>query len=277
MKNLNPYAENSFDFFEIVLKKKRNKELKDRIELIKPDVRNKFIDYDHHFQNNILESLIQHNQYTEEQKLDFEELYDYRSSTFKKLLLLLSTTGKQRKMKCPYCGIGEVSTFDHYLPQGIFSAFTVHPKNLFCCCGKCNPKRGNHWLTGTGTRTTINLYTDVLPAIQYLFVDLVIAKDEIKTKFYLKNTGQINPNLFTLIKNHYDRLDLCTRFSENIIDVVVPFITTIRNNLKLADFNQIKANTLDALSEEQDAFGTNNWGTILKIALINHPDFNILL
>ncbi|WP_333624549.1 hypothetical protein [Sphingobacterium siyangense] len=277
MKNLKPYSENSFAFFETVVKKKRNEDLKDRLDLIKSDIQTKFNDYDTHFQKNILESLSEHDKFSKQQIEDFEELYSYKSATFKKLLITLSTSDNKRKMGCPYCGIGEVSTFDHYLPQSRFGAFTTHPKNLICCCGKCNPKRGNRWLDANKKRATLNLYLDILPDVQFLFVEIDIMIDKVETKFSLKNSGNINPILFSMIDSHYDRLELCDRFSENSSDIITSFVNTIKTYQNLGNFDSILKNTLEALSKDQNAFGYNHWSTILKIELIKHKDFKLLL
>lgn len=40
--------------------------------------------------------------------------------------------------RCPYCGLGHVSTLDHYLPKMSFPIFSVHPPNLVPACKDCN-------------------------------------------------------------------------------------------------------------------------------------------
>jgi hypothetical protein len=39
--------------------------------------------------------------------------------------------------KCPFCGIGVVSTLDHYLPKGQYPIFSVTPNNLVPACKDC--------------------------------------------------------------------------------------------------------------------------------------------
>lgn len=39
---------------------------------------------------------------------------------------------------CPFCGVGVVSTLDHYLPKSKFPLLAVLPSNLVPCCKDCN-------------------------------------------------------------------------------------------------------------------------------------------
>ena len=40
--------------------------------------------------------------------------------------------------KCPICGIGQVSTLDHYLAKAIYPTYAVTPCNLVPVCKDCN-------------------------------------------------------------------------------------------------------------------------------------------
>ena len=40
--------------------------------------------------------------------------------------------------RCPFCGIGQASTLDHYLPKAVFPQLAVVPVNLVPSCKDCN-------------------------------------------------------------------------------------------------------------------------------------------
>ncbi len=44
---------------------------------------------------------------------------------------------------CPLCGIGSVSTLDHYLPKARYPLYSVHPHNLVPACMDCNKGKGS--------------------------------------------------------------------------------------------------------------------------------------
>jgi len=275
MKNLVPYTGNSFQFYKAVKAKKRDFGLKQRLTDIEDDLEQLFVDYDQHFVANTLHLLEPHG-YTGQQKTDLDELYTYSSATLTKLRTSLTTTPTGRVVKCQNCTINDISTFDHLVPQGIYTEFTVHPKNLLCCCGDCNPRKGANW-RANGRRTTLNLYLDQLPNVQYLFVNLTISPDSISTEFYLENVGNVDAGLFALLDNHYDKLNLFQRFSDSADTVITSFKTVFMPVLNYMNFNNARLFILETLVEEQLAFGFNYWQTILKMALINHPDFHMLL
>ena len=43
--------------------------------------------------------------------------------------------------KCPFCGVGIVSTLDHYLPKTKYPTYALTPVNLIACCADCNKNK----------------------------------------------------------------------------------------------------------------------------------------
>src|SRR5215210_611572 len=39
---------------------------------------------------------------------------------------------------CPYCGFGEPTELDHYLPKSTYGELAIYPRNLVPSCGPCN-------------------------------------------------------------------------------------------------------------------------------------------
>lgn len=273
MKNVNPYSGDAFSFYKTVCSKKQDAALVARLATMDNDIHELYKDYDQYFDANTLESL-NASGYTGQPKIDLETLYDYSSSTFTSFRNQLTTTPTGRVVKCQSCTINNGSTFDHIVPQGEFAEFIVHPRNLIGQCGDCNPRKNALWRVA-GKRTTLNLYLDQLPDIQYLFVTADVGNLAIETEFFVDNRHGINEELFELISNHYERLNLFNRFADDA-DSVITSLRNIMEPLKgYHDLAETKAIVLESVQKDQIAFGHNYWQSILKLELLNNDDFMI--
>lgn len=275
MQNINPFNDNSFAFYKEICEKKRNpitdQFYKNRLLLLDANVSLLFDQYDNSFVGNILGNSITHG-YINQDKEDLQKLYKFNSATLQKLKNILTTSNSGRKVQCQNCTLNEVNSFDHLLPKEEFPEFSVHPKNLFPCCSKCNSYKGQVW-RNNNVRTSLNLYLDVLPNIQYLFTNLEIGNNYIETTFYLENRNNVNPDLFELIKSHYNEFHLFERFSEGADDVITSFKNIIEPSRNLLSLEETKALSKNIIEKEKVAFGYNYWQSVLKDELTNSDDF----
>lgn len=104
--------------------------------------------------------------------------YDNNTSAARKLKAYIRSSSDY----CPYCMIHHPSEIDHYLPKSDFPEFSVLNINLLPICTECNRRKLNIW-KDTITRTFLNSYFDDIPEQQFLFVDLIIEDDTIKSNF----------------------------------------------------------------------------------------------
>lgn len=273
MKNVDPYPDSAFDFYKKVCSKKQNPGLVARLAIIDKDIQALFDTYDQKFGTNTLETLIAAG-YTDQIKADLHALYDYDSATMTAFRNQINTTPTGRVVKCQSCAINNGSTFDHIVPQGEFAEFVVHPRNLIGQCGDCNPRKNASWRVG-GRRTTLNLYLDQLPAVRYLFVTASVGNHAIETEFYLDNPNGINADLFELIQNHYERLDLFRRFSEDADTVITSLKNILEPTRAFNSLAETKTIVTESVRKDQLAFGHNYWQSVLKLELLDSHDFMI--
>lgn len=276
MKNLKHYNNSSLDFFDEIIKSKKNSpkdpSYKDRVKLLRPTISTKMDEYDAAFNTNSLTSLIQFG-YDNQNKTDLLKLYSYRNSRIKKLKSIVTTNEYNRIINtCQNCTINEVNSLDHFVPKDEFPEFSIHPKNLFPSCTTCNGHKNINWRNGTQP-IFLNLYLDILPDIQYLFVNLNISSNSIIANFSINNINHIDSNLYLLIENHYIKLNLLNRFKENCHDTIVNLKHTIIAEKNHLSKQQIISITEDRVSKERVSFGFNYWKSILVLALINNNDF----
>lgn len=277
MKNVSPYLDDAFVFHQAVCNKKRNQDAdlnyKNRLSLLDGNIQHLFNQYDAAFAGNNLQALGPHG-YVDPDRKDLHSLYKYKSSTLQKLKTKVTTTPSGRKVQCQNCTLNEVNTLDHLLPKEEFPEYSVNPKNLFPCCSRCNSYKGENW-RAAGLRTSLNLYIDQLPDVQYLFVNTEIGHNYIETVFYLDNPNGVDDILFNLIYSHYTEMFLLQRFAETADDVITSFrsiLESARNKLSLADTRDLAK---DIIAKEQLAFGFNYWQSVLKSSLIDDEDFLI--
>lgn len=276
MKNISYYTDNSFEFHKKVLESKYNTSddptYKMRVESMDEAIENQFLIYDENFSHNTLEN-IENYRHTEEEKSDLIKLYSYKNSVIKKLKNKITTSEANRIINtCPYCTLNEINTFDHYLPKEEFPEFVVNPKNLFPCCSVCNGYKNRIWVNDE-KRLFLNLYLDLLPIEQYLFVNLIITDDLVTATFYIRNNGNITGKVFKIIETHYNRLHLLNRFSENINETITSLEITINSFKTKLPLGDIKNSIIERCNQGKIAFGHNYWKSILELELVNNDEY----
>ncbi len=276
MKMLKPYEGGDFDFYlEVIRNKKKSAKdpsFKNRISLLNGEIERLFEVYGNHFGSNSLEQLSIHG-FKDGNKEDLLSLYSYKAKIFQQLKLKVTTTETNRVIStCQNCTIGEVNSLDHYLPKDEFAEFVVNPKNLIPSCSRCNGHKNTAW-RDRDKRLFLNLYLDKLPEKRYLFVNTFISNGIIQAKFFLANPNGIDPDLFELIENHYEKLHLCKRFSENIDSVVTDLNHTIMSFIGKIPLNEIVESVVERSAKNKAAFGHNYWKSVLEIALVNDKHY----
>jgi hypothetical protein len=275
MKNLNAHIAPAIDFFDNVLASK-NKTENDpnydaRVKLLRPNILATYTLYDAAFAaDNLI--IMGANGYIAPPKNDLLKMYTYKNKTFQKLKTAITTTVRNRIINtCQNCTINEINSFDHLLPKDEFPEFAVNPKNLFPSCTQCNGYKSTVW-RHNGTTLFLNLYLDILPLEQYLFVDITIT-DIVDAIFILDNRNNINPQTFALISSHYSRLHLTDRFRLNRDDVVSELINTIKEMSSMLTVQQIREVFINKSNRDKENLGRNYWKSILAIELVNSTSF----
>lgn len=270
MNNYKHFTGDTFDFYKKVFHRKRDKMAKGILAPVSGEIETLYKSYDDNFDKNSLAVLVKKD-FADDVCIHLNDLYKYSAKSFVDLRTELTTTKSGRMVVCQYCTLSKVNTFDHFVPKGEFAEFSVHPKNLLCCCSECNSKKNNKW-RDKGKVLFLNLYKDILPAEQYLFVTITNVKT-IEAEFYLENKSGIDADLFKRIENHYEGLQLFERFRESSDAVISSFLSDLRafDEFPLTD-KSIEIVTKQ-IHSEQAAKGINYWESILKLALLDCEDF----
>lgn len=277
MKNLNFYNLDAFDFHKKGVSAKRktktDTEIRERLNTYNDVIEALYLTYKTKFDENALEVMKAHG-FEAEKKSDLLSLYNYKSKLIQTFKSAITTTATNRIINtCQNCTIGEVSSFDHILPQDEFAEFVINPLNLFPSCSVCNNAKGKFWKDDSGKRLFLNLYLDILPDLQYLFVNITFTNNTFSTEFYVENKNGIDPILFALIENHYNRLRLPQRFSD-FNDLVIPTLqNSIRPYIGKMPFKDIIETTIETSNSNRKLYGFNYWQSILELELMKNADF----
>jgi hypothetical protein len=269
MINLNPSAQEPIDFFDLVVSRKEDIDLKIRLDLLRSTILELFDEYKLAFDANNLESLLKED-YLNREKEDLLSLYKYSMVAFRNLKNEVTTINTRRFTDCQNCTIDSVGSFDHILHKNNFSEFSINPLNLFPSCTKCNSKKGTRFLDDNGIRMFLNLYLDTLPNEQFLFANL---DENLSPTFYLDGSN-IDPDLFSIISNHYVELDLLDRFKDSSFEVVDRLVisgkTDIRDGVAL---NDLLRRIRDTEERFRQTYGYNYWKSILNLSLTHSAAF----
>ena len=284
MKNLdNHYTTSTFDFLNEIVSSKRNspkdQNYTQRLALLVPIFAQFYTSYDSFYHSNELHRVLRFIP-TKQQKDDLLKLYSYRSKLLVDYRLSITNVNSDvYQSTCQYCTINSVNSLDHFLPKDDNSAFVVHPYNLIPSCTECNSFKLSQWYdTVNQHHIFLNLYKDILPVDQYLFLNIMInSLDDIAVNFELKNTGSIDTHIFNIIFSHYTRLNLFFRFKQNCSDTIIELNNSIRAYLAQGvSMEQIVGATLVTCRQDKQHKGNNHYLIILKEALILNDDYQNL-
>jgi len=276
MKNIKSYSGDCFSFHKNVIEAKnttkKDPDYKERVSALNPDIEEKIKEYTEKFGSDSLEEIYAIG-YDGSNKEDLQKLYNYKSKPLQKLKLELTTDDNNRvDNTCQNCTIGEINSFDHYLPQTDFSEYVVNPLNLIPSCTRCNGHKSSIWRVD-GKRKFLNLYLDTLPEVQYLFVKVSVSESEIDLEYFLDAKNGVSKDMFELLKYHYEKLHLYQRFKDNSDNVISELDTEISKYSKRLSINDIKETILEECNDNYRILGRNNWKLILKMALINNTEY----
>jgi hypothetical protein len=177
--------------------------------------------------------------------------------------------------RCPFCGISESSTLDHYLPKEQYPEFSVFPKNLVPSCAICNTHKRDQILNkGTKVRMFLHPCYDVIPDMSFLEVRARMATDALILSYRLIRPAGMTLQTFQHLGSHFNELDLADRYRRMGLDRLGEQYPALRraygpdgNAERVAEMLIEKANDFEEVS------GPNYWLARLYRALADNAEF----
>lgn len=128
--------------------------------------------------------------------------------------------------RCPSCGLGQVTTLDHFLPKSSFPWFSVLVENLVPACRDCNTQKSARVAVDA---QCLHPYYDAAPLMQdrWLFAEILPTKPA-SARYFVRPPQHWTPLLAMRAENHFREYDLAKRFAieaANEISVLIPAFT----------------------------------------------------
>lgn len=165
--------------------------------------------------------------------------------------------------KCPLCGVGVVSTLDHYLPQSKYPDLTVCPLNLVPACHDCNNAKRAKFPKNAGEQT-IHPYFDDFSQAQWLHASLDRGPP-IVVKY-----GTVTPPGWTPVDgqralHHFNVFKLARLFGANAADELVTLKPTLAGLYKVGNAIEVQTHLFERVSEH--SIRLNSWQHVLYSTL----------
>jgi len=268
MKRLIPFPPPFIDYHNEIVQK-RNNPAKRRLNAIRLQISGAFDEYAQRLAN---DSLARIGPLKVAKQVKGHLIYCYKAERDDLYFKIKNMQSDELKSICQYCGIGEPTTLDHFIPQAEFPEFSIFLLNLVLACAHCNNMKLGAGREN-GSTLFIHLYHDEIELNQFLFCNIVRTNNGFVPLFRLTNNGAIPKSLFLRIKEHFRRLELLKRFR----DQSNACISGVRDAILLKYFIFTRRQKRRLLHQQvllmRRQYGLNNWRTALHEGLAASNEF----
>lgn len=248
------------------------------LDNIRADVNTRYENYLNHFQQIHTIGDFGH---TDDQKNALLKCYSGKTKARSSLILRITKAqSDELQYICAYCLYHTVSTIDHYVPKEEYPVFSVMPRNLLPCCSRCNAIKNEFWREATHERLFLHLYNDMIPNLDFLRGTLSFQNGLPVIEYQLHQPVELQNDLFAIIENHFDRLDLLKLYKEGIGIVIgetkksVAAARAVSPNLSIGKI----INVISTISDRNKVvYGNNYWQSIAMDLLAGSPAFTAML
>lgn len=266
MHNIKPYPDDAFSLYKDAVKRKDDGDVKDRLVAAEDAIQSYYQEYDKHFPANTLWNIAPRRVKGPLAK-DLYDMYGFDAAIVKQVKKWLKENNPVTVYGvCQHCGMVPFDTMDHILPHTPYPEYAVHARNLIPCCTDCNRRKSG--------REILNLYLDMLPNVEYLFMDVKANGDTIDLTFRLDNSKGLVPDaLFKKISNHYNKLELLDRFRDFTATKVTGFVINISRTYEKDGKQAVIDKVNEDIEDLRKAYGYNYWEVAFQKGLVNSDVF----
>ncbi|NIK37912.1 hypothetical protein FHY12_000197 [Xanthomonas arboricola] len=177
--------------------------------------------------------------------------------------------------RCPFCGISESSTLDHYLPKEQYPEFSVFPKNLVPSCAVCNTRKRDRILDeGTNVRMFLHPCYDVIPNTEFLTVRARMDADALILSYRLTRPVGMSLRTFRHLRSHFSVLDLADRYRRMGLEHLGGQYPALRRAYGSGEnAERVAEKLIEGAVDFEEASGPNYWLAKLYRALAGNDDF----
>ncbi|WP_145889332.1 hypothetical protein [Candidatus Pantoea soli] len=198
--------------------------------------------------------------------------YNVKTKTFKIISARLFNPDLPDFDECPYCGISEPSTLDHYLPKESYPEFSVLSKNLIPICSVCNTIYKKSKFLLNNERIFIHPYYDIFPNERFINISIVVGN---KIQLDFSSLGYAGYAYFSgIFARHFSNLNLRARFKRKSASEICRMrASLIRVYSRRGAYQDVSSLLLSQSNDFKDSYGVNHWKVILYLELSRNVDF----
>jgi hypothetical protein len=177
--------------------------------------------------------------------------------------------------RCPFCGISESSTLDHYLPKEQYPEFSIFPMNLVPSCAVCNTRKRDRIVdTETNVRMFLHPYYDTVPDIAFLTVRVRMEADALILSYRLTRPAGMELKTFQHLRSHFNELGLADRYRRMSLEHLGGQYPALRRAYGPGeDANRVVEKLIAGADDFEVVSGPNYWLAKLYRALAGNNDF----
>ena len=177
--------------------------------------------------------------------------------------------------KCPFCGIGESSTLDHYLPKQQKPQFAVFSKNLVPCCSVCNTRKSDLVIDkATDVRMFLHPYFDDVPIARFIKLTVTLTPTAIGFRYRMMQPAGMQQLVFSRLKFHFTRLRLADRYCRASVSHLREMRGSLERNYgPTKDSKRVAAELMHFATDFEEDHGPNYWQAILYRTLAGNHAF----
>ncbi len=177
--------------------------------------------------------------------------------------------------RCPFCGISESSTLDHYLPKEQYPEFSIFPANLVPSCAECNTRKMDRILEeGTDLRMFLHPCFDTVPDLVFLMVRTRLKANALILSYHLTRPEGMAMETFMHLRSHFNELNLADRYRRMGLEHLGGQYPALRRAYGEAkDAVRVAEKLLEVAQDFEEVSGPNFWLAKLYRALAANNEF----
>lgn len=174
---------------------------------------------------------------------------------------------------CPYCGFGEPTELDHYLPKAQYEELAIYPRNLVPSCGTCNNAKRTIVPGVPPGPGLVHAYFQAFPDVVFMRADVNFTGGALEVTFRIEPAA-LTPALVAMLQFQLVRLKLNDRYPRQINK----FLSEQRTAMLLFKElglppAELTAYLLRSAASLTENFGRNDWRPALLEALATNSMF----
>ncbi|MFG1823819.1 hypothetical protein ACGFIJ_15155 [Microbispora bryophytorum] len=192
---------------------------------------------------------------------------------------------RNRKTKCPMCGVGAVRQVDHHMPKSIYPYLAAVPVNLLPICSDCNFEKKDRAPTRYEEQI-LHPYFDEVDDERWLRARLITCSADGRVyrakpldspagwliEFYVDPPTSWDAKLAERVRFHFETFKLAPLFEDQAADDLPGIELSIEEAFQAGGAPDVRAH-LEGLARSRARLHKNSWMVALYEALAAHDWF----